>query len=109
MADAPLFLGLDLSTQGLKAVLITEDAQVAHESAVNFDKELTHYGTTNGAIKGPDEGEVTSPVKMWLEAMDLIVRKMKNAGIDLSRIMAISGDGQVCNSAPFRESSSVSD
>ncbi|EKM50041.1 uncharacterized protein PHACADRAFT_264538 [Phanerochaete carnosa HHB-10118-sp] len=94
MADAPLFLGLDLSTQGLKAVLITEDAQVAHESAVNFDKELPQYGTTNGAIKGPDEGEVTSPVKMWLEAMDLIVNKMKTAGVDLGRIMAISGDGQ---------------
>lgn len=99
MADSqessPLFLGLDLSTQGLKAVLITEDSQVAHESAVNFDKELPLYGTTNGAIKGPDEGEVTSPVKMWLDAMDLIVKKMKDAGVNLSRVMAISGDGQV--------------
>lgn len=95
LETSSLFLGLDLSTQGLKAVLITEDGQVAHESAVNFDKELPHYGTTNGAIKGPDEGEVTSPVKMWLEAMDLIVTKMKNAGVDLSRIMAVSGDGQV--------------
>jgi xylulokinase len=96
MADAaPLFLGFDLSTQGVKAVLITEDSQVTHEAAVNFDKELPHYGTTNGAIKGPDEGEVTSPVKMWLEAVDLIVNKMKKAGVDLSRVMAISGDGQV--------------
>lgn len=99
MADSqetsPLFLGLDLSTQGLKAVLITENGHVAHESAVNFDKELPHYATTNGAIKGPDEGEVTSPVKMWLEAMDLIVDKMMKAGVNLSRIMSISGDGQV--------------
>ncbi|KIP03416.1 hypothetical protein PHLGIDRAFT_130158 [Phlebiopsis gigantea 11061_1 CR5-6] len=98
MADSqetsPLFLGLDLSTQGLKAVLITEDGHVTHESAVNFDRELPHYGTTNGAIKGPDEGEVTSPVKMWLEAMDLVVSKMQNAGVNLSQIMAISGDGQ---------------
>jgi hypothetical protein len=95
--DQPLFLGLDLSTQGLKAVLITEESEVVHESAVNFDRELPHYATTNGAIRGPDEGEVTSPVRMWLEAVDLIVSKMKAAGVNLGRIMAISGDGQVCS------------
>ena len=48
MSDSPLFLGLDLSTQGLKAVLITEDSQVTHESAVNFDKELPRYGINHG-------------------------------------------------------------
>lgn len=91
----PLFLGLDLSTQGLKAVLITEESEVVHESAVNFDRELPHFDTTNGAIRGPEEGEVTSPVRMWLEAIDLIVEKMKSSGVNLGRIMAISGDGQV--------------
>lgn len=95
--DSPLFLGLDLSTQGLKAVIVNEDSQVVHESAVSFDRELPHYGTTNGAVKGPDEGEVTSPVKMWLEAMDLIMNKMKTAGVSLGRVLAISGDGQVGN------------
>lgn len=97
--DSPLFLGLDLSTQGLKAVLIAEDSEVVHESAVNFDRELPHYNTTNGAIRGPDHGEVTSPVRMWLEAIDLIVQKMKSAGVDLARIMAVSGDGQVTYSS----------
>ncbi|KAI0343290.1 D-xylulose kinase [Trametopsis cervina] len=92
--DLPLFLGLDLSTQGLKAVLITEESEVVHESAINFDRELPHYNTVNGAIRGPGEGEVTSPVRMWLEAMDLIVTKMKTAGVNLGRIMGISGDGQ---------------
>ena len=92
---APLFLGLDLSTQGLKAVLISEDSTVVHESAVQFDRDLPGYGTTNGAIRGPGEGEVTSPVKMWLEAFDLIMEKMKTAGVNLGRVMVISGDGQV--------------
>ena len=95
MSGDALFLGLDLSTQGLKAVIIDEKTKVVHESAVNFDRELPHYETTNGAIRGPDEGEVTSPVKMWLEAFDLIMEKMKAAGVNLGRVMAISGDGQV--------------
>ena len=91
----PLFLGLDLSTQGLKAVLIDEEGTLVHESSVNFDRDLPSYGTLNGAIRGPDPGEVTSPVRMWLDAYDLIMERMRAAGVDFSRILGISGDGQV--------------
>ncbi|KAJ7035035.1 hypothetical protein C8F04DRAFT_1099870 [Mycena alexandri] len=91
---APLFLGLDLSTQQLKAVIISEDATVVHESAVHFDNDLPQYKTTNGAILGPAEGEVTSPVAMWLDAMDLLMERMKKAGIEFDQIAAISGAGQ---------------
>ncbi|KAG7444891.1 actin-like ATPase domain-containing protein [Guyanagaster necrorhizus] len=89
----PLFLGLDLSTQGLKAVLVQEDCSIVHESTVHFDRDLPGYGTINGAIRGL-EGEVASPVEMWLEAYDLIMTRMKAAGVDFSAISAISGDGQ---------------
>ncbi|KAJ7773252.1 hypothetical protein B0H16DRAFT_1511658 [Mycena metata] len=91
---APLFLGFDLSTQQLKAVIISEDATVVHESAVHFDNDLPQYKTTNGAILGPAEGEVTSPVAMWLDAIDLLMERMKKAGIDFDEIAAISGAGQ---------------
>lgn len=94
--DDPLFLGLDLSTQGLKAVLIDSDGILVHESSVHFDSDLPSYGTTNGAIRGPDPGEVTSPVRMWLDAYDLIMERMRAAGVDFARILGISGDGQVC-------------
>ncbi|THH32532.1 hypothetical protein EUX98_g1660 [Antrodiella citrinella] len=90
----PLFLGLDLSTQGLKAVLITEDSQVVHEASVRFDQDLPQYGTVNGAVRGPGEGEVTSPVKMWLEAIDLLMQRIKATGVQTSRILGVSGDGQ---------------
>ncbi|TCD69513.1 hypothetical protein EIP91_007443 [Steccherinum ochraceum] len=90
----PLFLGLDLSTQGLKAVLITEDSQVVHESSVRFDNDLPQYNTVNGAVRGPGEGEVTSPVKMWLDAIDLLMDRIKATGVQLNRILGVSGDGQ---------------
>ncbi|TBU37301.1 D-xylulose kinase [Dichomitus squalens] len=92
--DDPLFLGLDLSTQGLKAVLIDSEGTLIHESSVNFDRDLPSYPTTNGAIRGPDPGEVTSTVRMWLNAYDLIMERMRAAGVDFSRILGISGDGQ---------------
>jgi hypothetical protein len=63
---APTFLGLDLSTQQIKAVLITDNGDVVHESAVAFDADLSHHGTKSGALHGPD-GEVTSPGEyFWL-------------------------------------------
>lgn len=93
--DDPLFLGLDLSTQGLKAVLVDSEGILVHESSVNFDRDLPSYGTTNGAVRGPDPGEVTSPVHMWLDAYDLIMERMRGAGVDFPRILGISGDGQV--------------
>lgn len=91
----PLFLGLDLSTQQLKAVIITQDSAIVHESSVHFDKDLPHFSTTNGALLGPSEGEVTSPVAMWLEAIDLLFKRMKDSGVEFDRISAISGAGQV--------------
>jgi xylulokinase len=92
---APLFLGLDLSTQQLKAVLVQEDCSIVHESSVHFDRDLPSYGTVNGAIKGPAKGEVTSPVAMWLDAYDLLMDRMKKAGVEFRDIVAISGAGQV--------------
>ncbi|KAJ3504130.1 hypothetical protein NLJ89_g8097 [Agrocybe chaxingu] len=90
----PLFLGLDLSTQQLKAVLLDQASMIVHEAAVHFDRDLPHHGTTNGAISGPDEGEVTSPVQMWLEAIDLLLERLKQGNFDFDSIVAISGAGQ---------------
>ncbi|KAH9072308.1 actin-like ATPase domain-containing protein [Lactarius deliciosus] len=89
-----LFLGIDLSTQQLKAFLIDEKAAVVHDFAVSYDKDLPHYGTTNGATHGPGDGQVTSPVAMWVDALDLILQRMRHAGVDFSRIRAVSGAGQ---------------
>ncbi|KIY71858.1 actin-like ATPase domain-containing protein [Cylindrobasidium torrendii FP15055 ss-10] len=93
MIENPTFLGLDLSTQQLKAVLVQEDCSIVHESAVRFEEDLPKYGTTKGAHKGPD-GVVTSPVAMWLDALDLLMEKMRKAGVDFASIAAISGAGQ---------------
>lgn len=107
----PIFLGLDLSTQQLKGVIISIDGEVVHESSVHFDKDLPKYGTQSGAIQGPDKGEVTSPVAMWLDAMELLFERMKTAGVDFTRIRGISGSGQVSwprNSCDFHSSNWLS-
>lgn len=94
---SPLFLGLDLSTQQLKAMIITENAGIVYESAVNFALDLPQYGTTNGVTAGPGAGEVTSPVAMWVHALDLLLERARASGANISRVVAISGAAQVCS------------
>lgn len=94
--SSPLFLGLDLSTQQLKAVLVKEDGIIVHETAVHFDNDLGQkYGIEKGVYHGPGEGEVTSPVAMWLDAIDLLFERMRNEDVSFAQIRAISGAGQV--------------
>jgi len=97
MSSGPLFLGLDLSTQQLKALILDKDSRTVHQVAVHFDRDLPHHGTKNGALQGPDKGEVTSPVHMWLEAVDLLFARLHGAGVDLGAVMAVSGAGQVAH------------
>ncbi|KAF8887311.1 hypothetical protein BD779DRAFT_512986 [Infundibulicybe gibba] len=90
----PLFLGFDLSTQQLKALLLTPAHTIAHECAVHFDRDLPHYGTTGGAHHGPVPHEVTSPVAMWLEALDRVVQMVSDAGVSVRDIKAVGGAAQ---------------
>lgn len=91
--EGGLFLGLDLSTQSVTAVYIdpAQGNRAVHTDSVNFDSELPHFKTQNGMhIRAG--GEVTSPLLMWLEALDLLFSRQPpelNA-----KVVAVSGSGQ---------------
>jgi len=89
-----LFLGLDSSTQGLKATVITEDLTVFYEAAVSYDQDLPQFETNGGVYRDSDGQTVTSPPLMWVGALDLLLEKMNDENVPVSRIAAISGSGQ---------------
>ncbi|MGB2091715.1 MAG: xylulokinase [Akkermansiaceae bacterium] len=90
-----MFLGLDCSTQSFSALIIdAEKGSIVHEASVNFEGDLPHYQTTSGFVHGELPGEVFSDPLMWLEALDLLLTKLVDDGIDLSAIEAVSGSGQ---------------
>jgi xylulokinase len=92
---AKLFLGLDSSTQSLSAIVIDYDTRrIVYETSLNFDKTLPHYGTENGTLRSGDPLVVHSPPLMWVEALDAIFARMKQDGVPLGDILAISGSGQ---------------
>ncbi|KAL1406225.1 hypothetical protein Q8F55_007916 [Vanrija albida] len=91
----PLFLGLDCSTQALKASLLDADLRVLSELEVRFDADLPHHSTRGGVLHGPEgSGRVFSPVLQPLEALDLLLERIAKAGWDVGAVRAVSAAGQ---------------
>ncbi|KAL2085245.1 hypothetical protein ACEWY4_018565 [Coilia grayii] len=88
------YLGFDFSTQQLKVVAINEKLDLIHQDNVQFDSELPEFRTQGGVHIHADGLAVTSPVLMWVKALDVILDKMKASGFDFSCVRALSGSGQ---------------
>ncbi|KAK6537863.1 hypothetical protein TWF694_010763 [Orbilia ellipsospora] len=93
-ASGPVYLGLDLSTQQLKVLAVKSNLETVFEEAVSFDDDLPSYGVRKGVFVNDKDDEVYAPVAMWIEALDLILQRMKTRGFDFSRVKGISGAGQ---------------
>ncbi|XP_029425956.1 xylulose kinase isoform X2 [Nannospalax galili] len=87
-------LGWDFSTQQVKVVAVDSELNVYYEDSVHFDRDLPEFGTQGGVHVHKDRLTVTSPVLMWVQALDLILEKMKASGFDFSQVLALSGAGQ---------------
>ena len=91
----PQYLGLDSSTQSLSALLIdTDTGQVVAERNVNFGQRLPQYKSPNGFLPNPDPAIKHSDPLMWVEALDLVLQDLRDAGVDLGKVRGISGAGQ---------------
>lgn len=102
-SQSPLFLGFDLSTQQLKGVAVTSDLKVVYEAKFDFDADSRGYGTTKGVITNEAENEVYAPVAAFLQALDGVLLKLQQNGIDFSRVRCISGAGMQHGSVYWSE------
>lgn len=94
MVCQDLFLGFDLSTQQLK--VISSFANLRHHATfrVDFDSELSHFNVKNGVHIVEEEGSVSAPVEMWVEAIDLVFSKMQQDQFPFHLVKGISGSCQ---------------
>ncbi|KAI1877980.1 hypothetical protein JX265_002349 [Neoarthrinium moseri] len=85
MSSGPLYL----------AIVVSSDLQVVSEAKVDFDADFAaKYGIKKGVLTNEDEGEVFAPVAMWLEAVDLVLARLKANKCPVERIRGISGSCQ---------------
>ncbi|KAL7415883.1 hypothetical protein BDY24DRAFT_337338, partial [Mrakia frigida] len=83
----------DCSTQALKVVAVNESLQVVAEAKVDFSAEIPRFGTKSGVLLGPG-GVVNAPVEMYIEALDLLMEKLKKSDFPFWKVSAVSGAGQ---------------
>ncbi|KAG9509395.1 Serine/threonine-protein kinase NLK [Fragariocoptes setiger] len=92
--DDVTYIGFDLSTQQLKAIVIDDQLKIKHHVCVDFDSELSEFRTRGGVHRHDSDTTVTSPVIMWLKAIDLCLEKLRLDVLDFSTVASVSGCGQ---------------
>ncbi|CAJ0599641.1 unnamed protein product [Cylicocyclus nassatus] len=90
--EEDLFLGLDLSTQQLKGVVINGKGEVVLTHAINFTKDLSEFKAEDGSIKQKD-GSIVAPVLMWVKAVDLLLDQLESK-VELNNIRCIGAGAQ---------------
>ena len=48
-----------------------------------------------GINTDPTTGKVTVPLEMTIKVLDMILDRMKTAGVDMGKVIGISGNGRV--------------
>jgi xylulokinase len=89
------YLGLDSSTQSLTAIVIDADERrVVFESSIGFDEAFPQYGTNHGVLpRSASDVAVSSPL-MWVEALDAMMGRIRESGLDMRGFAAVSGSAQ---------------
>lgn len=92
MNGKPLAVGIDASTQGVKALALGPDG-VEAVAAVNFAKDLPSFGAPEGFAPDPDPAVRRAPPAMWEAGVRLALERL-GAEVDLARAGCVSGAAQ---------------
>ena len=72
----------------------TYSLRVVHEAKFEFDGDSTGFDIEKGVLTNEEEGEVFAPISLWLQALDGVLEKLHDQGLDFQRVRGISGAGQ---------------
>ncbi|KAG5362172.1 Xylulose kinase [Yarrowia sp. C11] len=90
-----MYLGLDLSTQQLKGIVLdTKTLEPVAQCHVDFEDDLPQFKTEKGVFHSTSvAGEINAPVAMWGAAVDLLLERLAKE-ITLGDITFVSGSCQ---------------
>ena len=72
-----------------------------------FDSELKEFKTQDGVHRHSDGETVTSPVLMWVKALDVLLVKLSESALNLNEIEMISGSAQQHGSVFWKKASEI--
>lgn len=90
----PRALGLDLSTQGVTALLVdTSTGSTLARARAGFGPDFPDRGHPDGFLPGGKDGEVHADPLLWLDGLQLALDRLSTAA-DLSQVDALAVSGQ---------------
>lgn len=90
----PRALGLDLSTQGVTALLIdTATGATLARARAGFGPDFSDRGHPEGFLPGGKDGEVHADPMLWLDGLQLALDRLAQVA-DLSQVDAVAVSGQ---------------
>jgi len=90
-----LFAGLDVSTQSCKLVVLDMEAgELVHRDQIHYDDHLPEFGTSNGTVPGLPDGVSESDPRMWIQAVETLMRRLRYSGVSTGSIRCISVSAQ---------------
>ncbi|KAG5363350.1 Xylulose kinase [Yarrowia sp. B02] len=100
-----MYLGLDLSTQQLKGIVLDKKTlDTLAQCHVDFEDDLPQFKTEKGVFHSDSvPGEINAPVAMWGAAVDLLISRLARE-LDLGQITYVSGSCQQHGSVYLNDS-----
>ena len=90
-----LYLGIDAGTQSIKGIIIdSRTGKFTAPVSVHFGRELPQYRSPDGFLPDSDPAIRHADPAMWLDALDMLLSKMRKDGLPLEQVCGISGSGQ---------------
>ena len=88
-------LGIDSSTQGVKAVVYDADADKVVASAnVNYCRDLPEFGSQEGFLPNADLRIRRANPEMWVRGLELVLKRLKESGAPMGEVSAVGGCAQ---------------
>ncbi len=96
------YLGLDCSTQSLSALVIdTDRGDLVVDESVPF-AALPEFRSPHGFLEHPDPRIKHADPLLWVAALEVLLGRLRQRGVDLSRVRGVSGAGQQHGSVYLR-------
>ena len=87
-----MYLGLNCAQRQFKALIIdSTSGKTIFSGAVDYDQDLPHRDTRDGITFDRNTAYSYTDPQLWIEALDLILERIVDEGIDVSKIKVISG------------------
>lgn len=100
-----MYLGFDVGTQGIRAILTSlDEGKIVASESVSFGRDFALYMSPGGFLPNKNVLIRHADPLMWLDGLDLVLKRLASSGADMASVRSISGSAQQHGTVYLNES-----